>query len=140
MQILEYAWGGDVAQELYEREAQLFSALSHPVRLHILDVLAQGEACVCHLSAVLQQRQAYVSQQLAKLKEAGLITDDKQGLYVYYRLAGPGNERVLHRARRCLVDLTGDESLLHVEVPAQGQLECSCPKCLARLSTASNTI
>jgi DNA-binding transcriptional ArsR family regulator len=129
-----------MAQELYVREAQFFNALSHPVRLRILDVLAQGEACVCHLSAVLQQRQAYVSQQLAKLKEAGLITDEKQGLYVYYRLAGPGNERVLHRARQCLVDLTGDESLLHVQVPAHEELECSCPKCQARLSAASTTI
>jgi ArsR family transcriptional regulator len=129
-----------MAAEPYEREAQIFGALSHPVRLRILDILAQGEACVCHLSAVLQQRQAYVSQQLAKLKEAGLITDDKQGLYVYYRLVGPGDERVLDRARQCLVDLTGDESLLQVEVPAHGELECSCPKCQARLLTVPTTI
>ena len=58
-----------MSEEMYQRQAELFSLLSHPVRLRILDILAQGEACVCHLCAALDQRQAYMSQQLAKLKD-----------------------------------------------------------------------
>jgi len=123
-----------MAQEVYERQAQFFSALSHPVRLRIIDILAQGDACVCHLSAALQQRQAYVSQQLAKLREAGLITDQKEGLYVYYRLADEEIAQLLHEARQCLVSLTGDQSLLRVQVPADGEFECPCPRCQTRLS------
>ncbi len=115
----------------YRQQAKLFSALSHPVRLRILDILAQGEACVCHLFAALQQRQAYVSQQLAILKEAGLITDRKEGLYVYYRLARADIPRLLGEARLYLASVTGDESLLHIKVPAYGEIDCPCPRCQA---------
>jgi len=123
-----------MTDEAYQRQSQFFSALSHPVRLRILDILAQDEACVCHLSAVLQQRQAYVSQQLAILKEAGIITDRKEGLYVYYSLANADVTHLVNQARRYLADLTGDKSLLQVEVPAHGEIDCPCPKCQAELS------
>ena len=58
----------------YQKQAQLFRALSHPVRLRILDILSRQEACVCHLTAILGKRQPYVSQQLATLRDAGLVT------------------------------------------------------------------
>ena len=56
----------------YEKQAQVFRALAHPVRLRILDILSKQEACVCHLTAILGQRQPYVSQQLATLRESAL--------------------------------------------------------------------
>jgi len=123
-----------VTPEIYEQQAAFFSALSHPARLRILDILAQSEECVCHLSTVLQQRQAYVSQQLAILKEAGLITDEKDGLYVYYRLADADIVQVLRKARLSLAHISGNETVLHIEVPAHGEIECPCPKCQAKLS------
>jgi hypothetical protein len=43
--------------ELYQESADLFSVLAHPVRLHILDELWRGRACVCHLQAVLERPQ-----------------------------------------------------------------------------------
>ena len=116
----------------YDREARLFSALSHPVRLQILDVLAQSEACVCHLCAALEQRQAYVSQQLATLKDAGLIADRKEGLYVYYRLADAVVARLLRDTRASLARLSGDDIVRQVRVPRHGEIECSCPQCLAK--------
>lgn len=124
-----------MAQGVYEQQARFFSALAHPVRLRILDILAQGDACVCHLSAVLQQRQAYVSQQLAKLKEAGLIKDNKDGLYVYYSLADEGIVRPMFEARRWLAKLTGDDSFLCIEVPAHGEIDCPCPRCQTQHSS-----
>jgi DNA-binding transcriptional ArsR family regulator len=58
----------------------LFKAFSHPARLAILEELRKGEHCVCHLEALLEARQSYVSQQLAVLREAGLISDRRDGL------------------------------------------------------------
>ncbi len=71
----------------YQEPAQLFHILSHPARLQVLDILRQGEECVCHIQSVLDKRQAYVSQQLMVLRDAGLVESRKQGLNVFYRLA-----------------------------------------------------
>ncbi len=62
-----------------------FKALAHPVRLQILDMLRRGEVCVCHMEAALGKRQAYISQQLMVLRDAGLVESRKEGLSVYYR-------------------------------------------------------
>ncbi len=121
------------------RQAQFFGALAHPARLDILDILAEGEACVCHLSTALQQRQAYISQQLALLKEAGLIGDRKDGLYVYYHLADPSIVQLLQETRRTLAGLTGDESRLHMRRPPLAEGECPCPKCQAARTAQPNT-
>ena len=71
----------------YAIEAELLNALAHPIRLQILDLLRQGELCVCDLQLTLQRRQAYVSQHLMALREAGIVTCRKEGLRVYYRLS-----------------------------------------------------
>ncbi|MDH4137824.1 MAG: metalloregulator ArsR/SmtB family transcription factor [Anaerolineae bacterium] len=73
----------------FKENAQLFRILSHPARLQILDILRGGEECVCHIQSLLNKRQAYVSQQLMVLRDAGLVTDRKDGLNVFYRLADP---------------------------------------------------
>lgn len=79
----------------YEEHARLFQILSHPARLQILDILRGGEECVCHIQAMLDKRQAYVSQQLMVLREAGLVTDRQEGKYVFYRLVEPAVTDVL---------------------------------------------
>lgn len=56
-------------------------------RLRILDLLRRGEAGVCHLQAALGVPQPYVSQQSRVLREAGLVSQRREGLYIYYRLA-----------------------------------------------------
>lgn len=82
----------------YQQTAKLFHILSHQARLHILDELRKDEACVCHLQAVLRRPQAYVSQQLRVLREAGLVTDQREGTLVYYRLADQQIGRLLEEA------------------------------------------
>ena len=72
--------------EKYQTLAALHRALAHPVRLRLLDLLVRREACVCHLTAVLGLRQPYVSQQLAALRDAGLVVARRDGTLVYYRL------------------------------------------------------
>jgi ArsR family transcriptional regulator len=96
---------------LYQASADLFSVLAHPVRLRILDELRRGQACVCHLQAVLERPQAYVSQQLRVLREAEIVVGERDGSLVYYQIAheqvpellqrvlGPGGEPT--RLPRC---------------------------------------
>ncbi|NOZ27492.1 MAG: winged helix-turn-helix transcriptional regulator [Chloroflexi bacterium] len=100
----------------YEKAARLFRALAHPARLRILDALRYGEECVCHLEALLGKPQAYVSQQLAVLREAGLVRDRKDGQRVYYAIC---DERMLSLLEEFLGPRTSPTRLDH----------CRCPKC-----------
>ncbi len=106
------------SRSIYTQGAEVFRWLAHPERLQILDELRRGEACVCHLQAVLQRPQAYVSQQLRVLRDAGLLDTNKDGLNVFYRLADPQVLKLLEemlgapKAPRC--------------VPG-----CPCPHCQA---------
>ncbi len=69
-----------------QRHAVLFHALGHPVRLHILEILSQGPSCVCDLVALTGKRQPYISQHLATLRSAELVTAERQGLSICYQL------------------------------------------------------
>ena len=95
----------------YQQATSLFQLFAHPGRLRIMDELRRAPACVCHLQTVLRRPQAYVSQQLRVLREAGIVAAEKEGLNVFYRLVdaqaiqlleqvlGPGEEAT--RLPRC---------------------------------------
>ena len=113
-----------MAKNGFHSQVRLLKAISHPARLQILYLLREGEECVCHLTAALHQRQAYVSQQLMFLRQAGLLEDRKDGLRVYYQVKDP---RVFD-----LIDDLG--KILGQETKgtaAQPQIfaNCPCPKC-----------
>jgi len=102
----------------YRSASAWFKALAHPERLRLLDALRSGDACVCHLEALLGRPQAYVSQQLAALRAAGLIRDRKEGQRVYYTIADA-------RVRPLLEQFLG---------PAKAPVQlnhCRCPECQA---------
>lgn len=63
-------------------------ALAHPIRLQLLDVLLrhEGRVCVCDLQAAVPVKQPTVSHHLRLLREAGLVTSEKDGLWSYYRV------------------------------------------------------
>ncbi len=69
--------------------SDLLQAIGSEPRLEILFAIGSGEACVCHLEAALGYRQAYISQHLMGLREAGLLNTRRDGKYVYYRLEKP---------------------------------------------------
>ena len=69
------------------RAARLFHALSDETRLAVLDMLGQGELCVCELQAALDAAQSRLSFHLKVLKEAGIVTDRKEGRWAYYTIA-----------------------------------------------------
>jgi ArsR family transcriptional regulator len=110
--------------QVFERQAAFIKLFTHPARLAILSVLRQDEACVCHLEAVLGMRQAYISQQLAVLREAGLIQDRREGWNVFYRVADPEIFEILDAAARVLGSGADDGHLTAVD-------KCPCPKCNA---------
>jgi ArsR family transcriptional regulator, arsenate/arsenite/antimonite-responsive transcriptional repressor len=69
------------------RAAALFHALSDETRLGILELLREGEQCVCDLQDAVDAAQSRLSYHLRVLKDAGLVTDRKDGRWSYYTLA-----------------------------------------------------
>ncbi len=67
-----------------------FKALSDPTRLRILDRLRGGERCVCELTDVLDAGQSLLSFHLKTLKDAGLVTDRREGRWMHYALDARG--------------------------------------------------
>ena len=73
----------------YELHAAICKLLSHPKRLKILDLLAQGEQTVEELTQALRLPKANISQHLALLRQGNLVVARKRGVHVLYRLANP---------------------------------------------------
>ena len=74
-------------KSLNEKKADFFKALSNPARLDIIDLLLNGEKCVCEIQESLKKyEQPHISKGLKILKTAGIIQDRKEGLNVYYSI------------------------------------------------------
>jgi ArsR family transcriptional regulator, arsenate/arsenite/antimonite-responsive transcriptional repressor len=76
----------EVSVENAERMALVAKALSDPVRVQLVDVLRRhaGKVCVCELQPLFDIGQSTLSHHLKKLREAGLIGVERQGLWAYY--------------------------------------------------------
>jgi ArsR family transcriptional regulator, arsenate/arsenite/antimonite-responsive transcriptional repressor len=70
----------------HTRAAELFHALSDETRVAILDMLRDGERCVCDLQTDLDAAQSRLSFHLKVLRDAGLVTDRKEGRWSYYSI------------------------------------------------------
>ena len=99
----------------------VFKALSSSSRRRILALLHEGEQCVCHIEAATGYRQAYISQQLKILRDAGLVIDQRQGWNIFYRVINPQIFAVLDD----IAKLSGQE----LETFSIARTACSCPKC-----------
>jgi DNA-binding transcriptional ArsR family regulator len=75
--------------------AEVFKALGHPARVRMLRVLGDGEKCVCDLVEAAGLGWSTVSRHLSVMKAAGVVTDEKRGKQVMYRLALPCAGRFL---------------------------------------------
>lgn len=73
----------------YGLKAEMFKALAHPVRIHMLDRLRERPWCVCELAADLGVAKSVASKHLSQLKAAGIVDDEKRGTLVEYRLLAP---------------------------------------------------
>ena len=69
-----------------QARADVFKALGHPTRLAIVDMLAEGERCVCELNDHIDADISTVSRHLAVLRNVGILSSEKRGNQVFYRL------------------------------------------------------
>ena len=105
--------------------SDLFEVLSSETRLEILLAIGDGEACVCHLEADLGYRQAYISQHLMALREAGLLSTRRDGRFIYYRLEKPEiMDMVKLAAKQAGIDAS--DIAKYADLPKDN---CECPKC-----------
>jgi ArsR family transcriptional regulator len=77
---------------LPQLKSELFKALGHQTRIRIVELLMDGELCVCTIYEELEQSQPNISQHLSKLKKANLVKSRKDGLQVFYSLK---NEKII---------------------------------------------
>ena len=93
-----------------EQAQRWFHAMSDETRLQLLELLRDGEQCVCDLMGALDAAQSRLSFHLKTLKDAGLVTDRKQGRWVYYSL----NPEAFDGAAEFLSDLRPTQSGLRI--------------------------
>ncbi len=69
-----------------EAQAQIFKALGHPSRLLMVDALRHGEMCVCDLQRLVGDDMSTVSKHLSVLRHASIVSTEKRGTNIYYKL------------------------------------------------------
>jgi DNA-binding transcriptional ArsR family regulator len=102
-----------MSRPLYQLKAEFFKTLGHPARIRVLELLVEREHAVAELLPEVGIEPANLSQQLAVLRRAGLVTTRKEGSTVYYSSASPEIAELLAVARTILASvLTGQVELL----------------------------
>lgn len=102
--------------ELYKVKAELFRTLGHPARIRILELLSEQDRPVHELLASIDIEQSNLSQQLAVLRRAGLVSQRRVGAEVVYAASVPAVAELLRIARRLLVDLLQGQQTLKAEL------------------------
>ena len=106
--------------------ADYLKILGAPFRIQILYSIGYGEACVCHLEAVLKKRQAYISQHLKVMRDVGILDTRREGKYIYYRVADKSLFDLIKSAAGILnISLNNLPELS----AASNQKNCDCPNC-----------
>jgi DNA-binding transcriptional ArsR family regulator len=101
---------------IYDLQAEICSALASPVRLHILDLLADGEKTATELLEILEIPKANLSQHLAVLKDVGIIKARKEGLFNYLSLALPKVKEACSLVRSVMLDKLAYEEKQNTEM------------------------
>jgi ArsR family transcriptional regulator len=89
---------------VYELQAAVCKAMGHPVRMKVLDLLREGEECVCRLAPQAGVTESNLSQLLAALRRVGVVDTRREGHSIYYRVRDPRIFQVIDRMRAMLAD------------------------------------
>jgi ArsR family transcriptional regulator len=89
----------------------LFAALSDRTRLRLLNLMADGEVCVCFFIEVLDQPQPTISRHLAYLRKAGLVADRREGRWIHYRVVLPADPAVRQAFEAALQAIRSEASM-----------------------------
>lgn len=92
-------------------KSELFKALAHPTRIQILDLLKDGELCVCEIYEDLELNQSNISQHLKVLKDQDLVTSRKEGVKVLYQIKDDKAWEILDSAEELLVKQINETKL-----------------------------
>jgi DNA-binding transcriptional ArsR family regulator len=122
----------------FEKKAgKILSVLGNPFRIKILLAIGKGEACVCHLEALLGKRQAFISQHLMALRKEGLLETRREGKYIFYRMADLETLDLIQKAGELAgLDDTQMPELDGPEVVAK----CPCPKCESKAAIQASQV
>lgn len=102
-----------MSRPLYQLKAEFFKTLGHPARIRVLELLSEREHAVAEMLPEVGIEAANLSQQLAVLRRAGLVTTRKEGSSVYYSLTTREVAELLRVARQILTGvLSGQVELL----------------------------
>lgn len=104
------ARGGPQEERARQLQAEVLKALAHPTRIQILELLRGGERCVCEIEPALGLGQANVSQHLAILRAANLVTARRQGMRVNYAVSDRRVYRILDGMRALARDQRAEEA------------------------------
>ncbi|MGJ7922030.1 ArsR/SmtB family transcription factor [Neobacillus sp. LXY-4] len=83
--------------------AKMFKAMGHPIRYKIILFLLDGKKCVCELNGNVEFSQANLSQHLKILKDAGILSSERDGSKVFYSLRNDDIKKLVHCADEFLV-------------------------------------
>ena len=111
---------------------EYLKVLGSPIRVKILLSIGYGEACVCHLEAKLKKRQAYISQHLMVLRDAGILTTRRDGKYIFYTVSDRNIFELIETVSK-LLEMNPD-TLPDLDDTA-ALSNCDCPKCQSQSTT-----
>ncbi|MCI0499691.1 MAG: metalloregulator ArsR/SmtB family transcription factor [Planctomycetales bacterium] len=94
---------------LYARQAAIAKAISHPVRVAVLEFLKDGERCVCDIAEAVGSERSNLSKHLSVMVIAGVLESRKDGLKVMYRTKTPCVMRFLDCLKDCLREQAAEQ-------------------------------
>ena len=106
-----------MSDELLDLKANVLKALGQPTRLKILELLRNGERCVCEIFPAIKEEQSNVSRHLALMKAAGILASRKQGQMVHYRVRDPQVFKLLDSANALLKTHINERKTLARHLP-----------------------
>lgn len=102
--------------QMQNKKAAILKGLAHPVRLGIVEVLGDGEMCVCDIAEKFTLDRTSISKHLALMKNLDILDDRRDGLHIYYSL----RMKCLGTLLKCV------ELVVQGEDPEASLLSCSC--------------
>jgi len=90
---------------------ELFRALADPTRLRLLNLISEGEICVCYFVQVLDAPQPKISRHLAYLRRAGIVNARREGKWMHYGLRWPAESSAANILRATIAALKQDKEL-----------------------------
>ena len=102
---------------IYELHANICKAIAHPARLKVLDLLRDGEQCVCRLAPEVGVTETNLSQLLAVLRRVGVVECRRDGHQIFYRVRDKRIFSVIDSMRRILADQLADADEFALQLP-----------------------